>query len=297
MPEKNENAAGANAPEESAAPGGASPAGAEQPGANADDSGALAGAAGVWARTMLALTGRELSAYFKTTLGYLIMFFFYLTAGVIFWINFKMLNHEAAPPSEFPMFGWFSGVLFFSLTVIIPAVTMRLFSEEAKAGTLETLVTAPVTDLQIVLSKYFAALAYYVILLAPTFLYAFVLVNTSQAHAPDRGPMISGYLGLFFLGAYFLALGAFASACTKNQIVAFIGAFMSILVLHLVFIIRNALSDELWKGRLKPFDFFENFMDFGRGVVDTRHIVYYLAATAVLLFFTVGALESRKWRS
>ncbi|MHC5037470.1 MAG: ABC transporter permease [Planctomycetota bacterium] len=258
--------------------------------------------AGAWerfglnARMMWALMGREFNAYFKSTMAYIIMFFFYLVAGVVFWGMFSALNEPGMPPSEYPMLSWFQMTLFFALTVIIPAITMRLLSEEMRAGTLESLATAPVTDLQIVFAKYMAALGFYIVLLAPTILYAVILVSTAKPHAPDRGPMIVGYIGLFFLGAYFLAIGIFASACTRNQIVAFIGAFMAILVLQLIYIIRGRIANEHWREILKPFDFLENFTDFGRGVIDTRHIVYYLAMSALFLFLTVGVLGVRKWR-
>lgn len=249
-----------------------------------------------WLRSTTALLRREFGAYFKTPLGYIIMFFFYLVTGLIFWTGFDALNSPLLPPTEYPMLNWFMGTLFLALTVMVPAVTMRLLADEMRAGTLETLATAPVTTWQIVLSKYLAALGYYLVLLAPTVVYAIILFNMSRPHPPDRGPMVAGYLGLIFLGSYFLSIGIFASACTNNQIVAFIGAFMAILLLQLVYVLRQLLSDDTWKGLLKPFDFFENFMDFGRGVIDTRHIVYYLAMTGLFLVFTAGVLEVRKWK-
>lgn len=247
-------------------------------------------------RTSFALVQREFGAYFKSTTAYLVMFFFYLASGWIFSLIFTSLNAVNAPPAEYPMQSWF-GMVLFALTVIAPAITMRLFAEEVKTGTLEPLATAPVTDFQIVLSKYLAALAFFIILLLPTIIYAFILVNTSEARAPDRGPMVAGYIGLFFLGMYFLAIGTFASSCTGNQIVAFIGAFMGILMLQMVFFIRRNITDEWWQEVLKPFDFFENFMDFGRGVVDTRHIVYYMSASAVFLAGSMGMLQWRKWKN
>ncbi len=250
----------------------------------------------LWFRATGALVGRELAAYFKSTMAYIIMFFFYLVTGLVFLNVFEILSRPGTPPTEFPMLNWFMFTLFFALTVIVPAITMRLFSDELKTRTLEPLCTAPVTDFQIVISKYLAALGFYVVLLAPTFLYAVILYSTAKPHPPDRGPMVAGYLGLFFLGSYFLSIGIFASACTKNQIVAFIGTFMAILVLQLVYVFRRLISLPWWKEFLEPFDFFENFMDFGRGVVDTRHIVYYLAMSALFLFLTVGVLGVRKWR-
>jgi ABC-2 type transport system permease protein len=157
-------------------------------------------------------------------------------------------------------------------------------------------VTAPVRDWQIVLTKYLAALVFYAALIAPTLIYAAVLYSTSKPHPPDRGPMLVGFLGFLFLGAYFLSIGTFASACTRNQLVAFIGSFMAILFLQLVFVVRLVTPREDIKGYLKPFDFLENFTDFGRGVIDTRHLVYYLAMTCLFLFLSVGMLGVRKWR-
>lgn len=247
-------------------------------------------------RGALALLTREFTAYFKSPVGWFIMFFFYLVTGVIFVQLFESMNRPGMAPTEYPMLGWFQMTLFLALTVMLPAVTMRLFSEEMRTGTLETLVTAPVTDLQVVLAKFVAALAYYVVLLAPTLVYATVLASTSQPTAPDRGPFVAGYVGLFFVGAFFLALGTFASACTRNQIVAFIGTFMAILVLQLTFVVRMVTTSDGVKRWLKPLDFLENFTDFGRGVIDTRHMVYYLAMTTLFLFLSVGMLGARKWR-
>jgi ABC-2 type transport system permease protein len=261
-------------------------------GSASDEAGALIlSLRGSWA-----LFTRELGAYFKSTLAYVIMFFFYLVAGVLFLQVFSTLNRPDMPPNEYPMLQWFQMTLFLALTVIIPAITMRLLSEEMRGGTLETLVTAPVLDWQVVLSKYFAALVFYAALLAPTLVYAAVLYSTAKPHPPDRGPMLVGFLGFLFLGAYFLAIGTFASACTRNQLVAFIGSFMAILFLQLVYVVRLVTPREDIKGYLKPFDFLENFTDFGRGVIDTRHIVYYLAMTALFLFLSVGVLGVRKWR-
>jgi len=240
--------------------------------------------------------GREFNAYFKSTLGYIIMFFFYVVSGVLFIHIFDTLNRPGMPPTEYPMLNWFQMALFLTLTVIIPAITMRLLSEELRAGTLETLATAPVTDTQIVVAKYLAALGYYVVLILPTLVYATILASTANAPGPDRGPMVAGFVGMLFLGAYFLAIGTFASACTRNQIVAFIGAFMAILVLQLVFVVRMVTARDDLKRILKPFDFLENFTDFGRGVIDTRHIVYYLVMTSLLLFLAIGVLGVRKWR-
>jgi ABC-2 type transport system permease protein len=259
-------------------------------------SGGAAEGAAFYLRAFTALVGREFTAYFKSTMAYLVLFFFFLASGTLFWITFRFLNQERMPPTEFPMQPWFGSVLLFAFTVIIPAVTMRLVAEEMKAGTLECLATAPVTTFQIVFSKFLAAFGFYLVMLVPTLLYAVILDRTAQPVHPDRGPIAAGYLGLLCIGAYFLAIGTFATVCTRNQIVAFLGAFLAILVLNLVSMARRSISGEAWREALKPFDFGENFMDFGRGVIDTRHIVYYFAMTALLLFLSVGVLEFRKWK-
>jgi ABC-2 type transport system permease protein len=249
----------------------------------------------VYLRALLALVGREFSAYFKSPMAYVILFFFFLASGAIFWVTFGILNQDRVPPTEFPMRFWFQGILF-SLTVIVPAITMRLLAEEMRAGTLESLATAPVTTFQIVFSKFLASLGFYFVLLAPTLLYALILDRTAKPFHPDRGPVAAGYLGLVCLGSYFLAIGTLATACTRNQIVAFFGAFFTILVLQLLFVVRQTVTGDAWKAALKPFDFMDHFMDFGRGVIDTRHIVYYFAMTALLLFLSTGVLEARKWK-
>ncbi len=248
-------------------------------------------------RNLFFLFQREFAAYFKSTMAYVVMFFLFAVTGLIFWIRISSLNNPQAPPTEYPMHFWFVWTLMFGLTFIIPAITMRLLAEEMKSGTIELLATAPVRDCEIILSKFLAAFAFYCVLLAPTFIYVLLLRENAKPVRPDMGPILSGYMGLLFIGGFFLSIGTLTSASTRDQMVAYISAAMAIILLQMVFFLRNfIIESEGWKKILRPFDFFDNFQNFGRGVIDTRHIVFYIAMTALLLFLSVRMLKWRKWR-
>jgi ABC-2 type transport system permease protein len=240
---------------------------------------------------------REFLAYFKSSMAYVVMFFFFAVTGLVFYINAKSLSHPQAAPTEYPLHFWFIYTLLFALTLIIPAITMRLMAEEMKSGTIESLATAPVRDAEIVVSKYLAALAFYCVLLLPTVFYALILRENARPVRPDLGPILSGYLGLLCIGGFFLAIGTLTSTLARDQMVAYISAAMAIMLLQMTFFLRNFLVEsEIWKKILRPFDFFDNFQNFGRGVVDTRHIVFYVASAVFLLFVSVHVLKWRKWR-
>ncbi len=248
-------------------------------------------------RNLLILFHREFAAYFKSTMAYVVMFFFFAVAGLIFWIRISSLNNPQAPPMEYPMHFWFVWTLMFGLTFIIPAITMRLLAEEMKSGTIELLSTAPIRDAEIVLSKFLAAFAFYAVLLAPTAIYVLIIRENAKPVKPDLGPILSGYIGLLFVGGFFLSIGTLTSAFTRDQIVAYISAAMAIILLQMVFFLRSfIIESEAWKELLRPFDFFDNFQNFGRGVIDTRHIVFYLATMALMLFMSVQVLKWRKWK-
>jgi len=248
-------------------------------------------------RNLAFLTHREFASYFKSTMAYVVMFFFFAVTGLIFWIRLSTLNSPQAPPVEYPMHLWFVWVLLFALTFIIPAITMRLMAEEMKSGTIESLSTAPVRDGEIVLSKFFAAFGFYLVLLLPTLFYAGILYANAKPFHADWRPIAAGYVGLVFIGGFFLSIGTLASTLTRDQMVAYISAAMAIILLQMTFFLRNfILQDETLKRILRPFDFFDNFQNFGRGVVDTRHIVFYVVMMALLLYLSINALKWKKWR-
>lgn len=235
---------------------------------------------------------RELRAYFFSPLAYVILFLVLTVNGFIFASILSFLNDPRAaaarPLDEFFAASWL-------ILIMLGAVlTMRLISEELKTGSIEVLMTAPVTEGQVVAGKYLAALTFYAFLWLPTLAYAAIVDYFGDV---DWGPVAGGYLGLLLMGALFLAIGTFASALTRSQLVA---AIISIVLLFLLFlgpgILGNLANGETTKEVLGHLTIWDDMEEFARGIVDTRRLVFYLSTTLFFLFLTSRALEDRKWR-
>jgi ABC-2 type transport system permease protein len=182
---------------------------------------------------------------------------------------------------------------FFSLLPIlfsffIPALTMRLYSEEKKSGSIETLMTLPVTELQVVTGKFLAAFISSAIMLAPTLLY---LVSILFFGKPDIGPIIGGYIGAIFLCAAFSAIGVFASSVTKNQLTAFFVAFMICIVLTMIDAFLIFLPAPI-VSLLQFISANEHFTSISRGIIDTRDLIYFISLTALFFCLTVKTQEN-----
>jgi ABC-2 type transport system permease protein len=243
----------------------------------------------VWATFL-----RELRAYFFSPLAYVVLFFFLLIHGFIFAMILSFLNDPRSPGGP-PLTLFFGGTLFFWLILLFvgPVLTMRLLSEELKTGSIEVLMTAPVTEGQVVAGKYLAALAFYVFLWLPTLSYAAILSYWSRV---DWGPVAAGYIGVLGIGALFLAVGTFASALTKNQLISAILTFAILIFLFSPGLLANLVTNETAKKALGYLDLWQHMDELGKGIVDTRRLVYYISATLFFLFLTSRALEDRKWR-
>ncbi len=235
-------------------------------------------------RNTLAIAGKELGAYFGAPSFYLIIVVFLFVAGYGF--GWTMVTFQETTIQGF--LGWGSFFLLF----LGPALTMRLLAEEEKLGTIELLMTAPVRDIEVVLGKYLASLGMFAVMLAITLYYPILL---SYFGHPDWGPILSGYLGIFLVGAVFLSIGLFASSLTSNQIVAY--AVGSTLVLSFWFIgyatgVAGDTADKIFR----YISISSYFPAFGRGVIDTNAIVYYVSIIVIFLFLTIRSLETRRWR-
>ena len=244
------------------------------------------------------LLAREVRSYFYSPIAYIVLVFFLLVSGVDFYFQISFMNQRPVPYSVQEAF--FNSVFFwFAFVLIFPLITMRLFSEEFKLGTIEPLMTAPVRDWQVVLSKYFGALIFYVILWIPTLLY-FVIFQalTHQPASGSIGSYLGSYLMLLLLGMFYLSIGCFASVLTKNQIVAAVISFATITLLFFLGLVSFILLDVGSETRqlLGYFSAIEQMGTLSRGVIDTRPIVLYLSMTVVMLTFTYQAFQSRKWR-
>ena len=175
---------------------------------------------------------------------------------------------------------------------LLPMITMRTYAEEKRSGTIELLLTAPVTDVEIILGKFLGALGLFAGLLAVTVLYVALLFGLGD---PEWRPVLAGYLGLLLLGGCFISLGLFISSTTKNQIVAGIATF----VISLLFWIISWFSESSGPTVgpiLSYLSITQHFEDFGKGVIDTKHVVFYLSFIAFGLFLTLKSVDSERWR-
>ncbi len=241
-------------------------------------------------RHVLTVLRRELATYFVSPLGYIVIAFFLGISGLVFSLQFGSAAEALFPARE--VVEQFFFFMFILLLLTVPAITMQLLAEEWRSGTMETLMTNPVRDVEVVLGKYLGALIFFVILLAPTGLYFVALGRFAE---PDWGPVISGYLGLLLMGSLMIALGLLASSLTRSQIIAFMATFTVLLVLHLLgwlsFFVHGPLRDLL--SYMSMANRYEGFV---KGGVWTKDIVYFPSLTILLLFGTVKVVESRRWR-
>ncbi len=243
----------------------------------------------------LAVMERELRAYFYSPLAYVILTFFLVVNGGVFLLILSFLNDPRAGGSTSPFELVFGGTFFFWLILLFvtPILTMRLLSEERRSGTIEMLMTAPVSETQVVGAKYLAALAFYLFLWLPTLIYVAIVAYYSQV---DWGPIASGYLGVLGIGAVFLAVGLFGSSFTRNQIVAAFSTFAMLIFFFAIAFLDSLVTSETLKQVLSYINLLDHMDEFGKGIVDSRRLVYYLSTVALFLFLTSRALEAKKWR-
>ncbi len=225
---------------------------------------------------------REVRSYFYSPIAYIVLVFFLLVSGVDFYFQIAFMNQR--PVNYSVQEAFFNSVFFwFAFVLIFPLITMRLFSEEFKLGTIEPLMTAPVRDWQVVLAKFFGALFFYVILWLPTLLYFWIFqLMTHQPAASSPGAYWGSYLMLLLLGMFYISVGCLASVLTKNQIIAAIISFCAITLLFFLGLVQFILLDVSAATRdlLGYFSALEQMGTFSRGIIDTRPIVLYLSMTA-----------------
>ena len=257
-------------------------------------------------RPLLALIKREFTGYFLSPVGYVTLFFFLLVTGLLFAQAVEGLTQTGSQGIEYPyavLFG--ENGFWFVFSFIPPLLTMRLLAEERGTGTLESLLTAPIRDWQVVAGKFIGAVLFYTLMLLPTLLYAPFLLKMKFPGNPiatfgiDPAGMGLSYLGLFMVGMMFLAIGLYVSSLVKNQLVA----AMIALAIGLVFIAAGFLlpyfdADSFASRSLRFLSVPDHFrLDFARGILDTRHLLLYFAVTVFCLFMTVKSLEARRLRA
>jgi ABC-2 type transport system permease protein len=242
-------------------------------------------------KKLLAIVGREWRAYFLSPLGWVILAAFLLVNGLIFSAIVQFLSAPGAP-KEGAFRLLFTNTYFWIFNLfVIPVITMRLLAEERKSGTVEILLTSPVSEATVVLGKFLGALGFFLTLWVPTLVYvAFLRSQTSV----DIGPVAASYLAIALLGSFFLSIGVFASALTKNQIVAAILAFAMLIPVFSAGLAEQAANDPGRRAVLSYLNLWDHMDEFVRGVVDTRRVVYYLSGTALFLFLAILSLATKK---
>ena len=250
-------------------------------------------------RKFYTLLAREVRGYFHSPIAYVVLVFFLIISGINFaGFVVPYMNQRAMEVSaEFLFFNWF--LFWLPFVLIFPLITMRLFAEEFRQGTIEPLMTAPVRDLQVVLAKFLGAFVFYIVLWIPTLLFWVILQRITQQGAPaSAGQFWGPYLMLLLLGMFYISIGCFTSVLTTNQIIAAVISFVAITALFLIGLIQAVLlnvSSEM-RDALGYFSAIEHMGNFSRGIIDTRPIVFYLSMTAFMLVLTYQAFQSRKWR-
>jgi ABC-2 type transport system permease protein len=244
---------------------------------------------------MNALLKKELSAFFASITGYLIVITFLIIIGLFTWVfpgHFNILEVGYANlDSLFILSPW---VFLF----LVPAVTMRLFSEEKKTGTLDILLTRPISDFKIVMAKFITGFVLVTIAILPTFIYYLSIYYLSNPIGNvDTGAILGSYLGLLLLASIYVSIGLYASSLTDNQIIAFL---LGAILCFVFFFAFDAIGSLEFFSSISNFIYnigiSEHYKSISRGVIDSRDIVYFISVIAIFLLLTKTKLSSRKWK-
>jgi len=252
---------------------------------------------------ILAIAHKELRAYFASPIAWVILGLFALLFGYFFYAFLVLFVRQSMQMGQMGMGQQTVNVNLYMIrpllqnaTVImlfvLPMITMRTYSEEKRSGTMELLLTSPVTDLQIIVGKFLGAMALYVAMLLVTALYVSLLFFYGS---PEWRPVLTGYLGLLLLGGCFVSVGLLVSSMTKNQIVAGMATFGVFLMLWVISWIAD-FSGPMTRTVVSYLSITEHFDDFAKGIIDTKHLVYYLSFITFGLFLTAKAVDSERWR-
>jgi ABC-2 type transport system permease protein len=253
-------------------------------------------------RNITAIAGKEIRSYFSSPVAWVLMALFAALFGYFFYaylhafVDESMGGAMGQGPQTVnvnmrmvrPLLGNATVLILF----LLPMITMRTYSEEKRSGTIELLLTSPIKDTEIVFGKYLAAMGMYAGLLAVTILYMAILFIWGN---PAFLPVLSGYLGLLLMGGGFVAMGLFISTLTNNQMVAGVASFVVFLLLWIISWIADYTGPTV-ASILHYLSITEHFDDFGKGVIDTKHLVFYLSFIGFGLFLAVKSVDSDRWR-
>jgi ABC-2 type transport system permease protein len=253
-------------------------------------------------RNVMAIAGKELRGYFASPIGYVLVGFWALLFGYFFYTLVAFFERQSmqmamgGPGGSLNVNQMLISPLLMNATVIMllvfPLITMRTYAEEKRSGTIELLLTSPITDFEIILGKFLGALGLFAAMLAVTFVHMGILFAFGS---PEWKPIATGYLGLLLMGGSFLSLGLFISSLTRNQIVAGMITFSVFLLLWIINWLSTFVSPTM-QTVLNYLSITEHFDDFAKGIIDTRHVVYYLSFISMGLFLTMKSVDSERWR-
>jgi ABC-2 type transport system permease protein len=248
---------------------------------------------------ILAIAHKELKSYFSTPIAYVVIGFFALLFGYFFYAMLIIFNSQSA---QFegqggadinqqlirPLFLNASVILLF----VLPLITMRTYSEEKRSGTIELLLTSPLSDVQIILGKFLGAMALYTAMIAITAVHMALLFSYGN---PEWKVVVTGYIGLLLMGGCFISVGLLISSLTKNQIVSGMVTFAVFLLLWVINWIAS-FTGPTTQSVLNYLSITDHFDDFTRGILDTKHLVYYFSVMSFGLFLTARSVDTERWK-
>jgi ABC-2 type transport system permease protein len=251
---------------------------------------------------VLAIAHKELKSYFSSPIAYIaigmwaLLYGWFFVAILAYFVRQSMqMGQFAQGPQAMNLNQQMIRPLLQNVTILIlfllPMVTMRTYSEEKRSGTIELLLTSPLTDFQIVLGKFLGAMGLYAVMLAVTLIHIGLLFVYGH---PEWKPILTAYIGLLLLGGCFVAVGLFISSLTKNQIVAGMVTFAVFLLLWVITWIGGSFP--AIEGLTNYLSIIDHFDDFGKGVLDTTHLIYYVSFITFGLFLTAKSVDSERWR-
>ncbi len=238
-------------------------------------------------RNITTLTQRELTTQFYSSIAYIVIAIFLLVSGIFFARDNFVPGGEA---SVRVLLGSYMPLL---LVFILPMLTMRILSEEFRGGTIETLMTAPVNDAEVIVGKFLGAFLFYFVMLLSTLVFPIIVANSGPL---DVGLTMSTYIGLLLIGSLYISVGVFFSACTRNQVIAVLCSFVFLAVFTFLALYLAEDCEGVLRVILQHLSIVSHYQDFARGLVDTNHVVFFLSSTALFLFLGTKVLEFRRWR-
>jgi len=242
---------------------------------------------------VISIFRKEVAGFLNSLIGYMVISVFLTAIGLMMWV-FPQTN---VLDYGFAELGTLFGLAPYVFMFLIPAICMKFFAEEQKSGTIEILYTRPVTDLQVILGKYFAGLFLVIFSLLPTFIYYYSIHELGSPKGNlDSAGIMGSYIGLLLLGSFFTALGVFASSITENQIVAFIlGAFLCFIFYDGIDALASLEAIGSAGHFIEQLGVVYHYNALSRGLMDSRDILYFLSITATTILLTNLVIGSRKW--